>query len=603
MSNYFLFIIFIFIIIKINIIKPLCVENSNNCLKCNPLTNICAKCISQNFYPDQNGGCEGICRVGNNYCLECEDDGKICLKCEENYFPDRTGGCSYTNNCQLSNKGNCLNCINGYILFGEGNGPKICKSLNSEDLKNCKKINNISGLCEECNEGFYLNPGDSKCVETKNCYESSFGLCISCDVGYYLNKKKDICEKTINDLLFCKQTLDEKNCDICHFGFYLSEDGQCTDTINCSKTEGGKCIECKENNYLINEICTIEKNCKKADKDTGLCELCNEGFYLDKKDRKCKSNKEDNEYKYCEIYDEKCIKCQNWYFVGEDSKCSQTEKCSQSENGVCLECINDYYLGDDNKCTNIEHCISSGKTKYGCDECEKNYYFDRVNMTCNEEIDNLKNCKIAITWDNITRCSICRNNYYLNRTDYLCYDNSDENNKYYKCISTNFDNLCEECEKGLYLNFGDRKCTLGVGCKIAENWKKCIECEKNYCLDIKKGICKDNDFIEDESEKIYINCNKTNKEGTACEECLEGYEVGDEGFCIDVDHCEKKENGICVKCKEGDYFNGTFYCLNSVFGCMNTFIQFCSKCDNIMDLFSCTECEEGFEVNDYGICI
>ena len=130
-----------------------------------------------------------------------------------------------------------------------------------------------------------------------------------------------------------------------------------------------------------------------------------------------------------------------------------------------------------------------------------------------------------------------------------------------------------------------------------------MECDNFFCLDVKKGICVDNDYIEDESEKIYINCNRTNEEGTACEECLEGYKVGNEGFCIDVEHCEKRENGICVKCKEGDYLEGTLYCANSVFGCMSTFIQFCVKCDNITDLFSCTECEEGFEVNEYGFCV
>ena len=599
MFNILLYIFFIFIQIKI--IKPLCIDNSNNCLKCNPLTKLCAKCISSNFIPDNNGGCIGLCKIGNNYCLECEEDGKLCLKCEENFFPDKMGGCSYTNNCQSSNKGNCLNCNDGYFLFGEENGPKICKYLNTEDLKNCKTINTISGLCEECNEGYNLNQGDSKCVEAKNCYESSFGICTACDVGYYLNKKKDICEKTINNLIYCKQTLDEKNCDICYFGFYLSEDGQCVDTINCSKTKGGKCIECKENNYLINDICSNEENCKKADKDTGLCEVCNEGFYLDKKDRKCKSNKEDNEYKYCEIYDEKCIKCQNWYFVGEDYKCSQTDNCAHSENGECLQCIKDFFLGNDKKCSNIEHCIYSGKTGYGCDECEENYYFDNANMTCKKDNENFKNCKIAL--NNGTICSLCKNHFYLNKTDHKCYDNTKENNNYYKCISTNSDNLCEKCEDDLYLNFGDKKCTKAPGCQKAESWKKCIECERYYCLDVKNGICKDNDYIEDESEKIYINCNKTNKEGTACEECVEGYEVGDEGFCIDVDHCEKKENGICVKCKEGDYLNGTLYCANSVFGCMNTYIQFCVKCDNIMDLLSCTECEEGFELNDYGTCV
>ena len=600
MSNN-IFCLFIIFILKIKIVEPICIENQNNCQKCNPLTNICAKCIYENLIPDIFGGCEGLCNIGDNYCLECEDNGKYCKKCEESYFPDKSGGCSYTKNCQFSVNGKCLYCINGYILYGEENGPKICKYLNIDDLKNCKKISSITGLCEECNEGYNLNPGDLKCVDTKNCYKSSFGLCTSCDVGYYLNKKKGICEKTIDTLLFCKQTLDGNNCDLCNFGFYLSEDGQCTDTIKCSKSKGGKCIECIDGFYLIYDTCSKEKNCELADKDTGLCEKCNEGFYLDMKDRKCKSNKEENEFKYCEIFDEKCLKCQKWYFVGEDLKCSKTDNCAKSDNGECLECIHGYYLGKDKRCTNIRHCIYSGNNNYACDECEEKFYYDSFNVTCKEENENFTNCKVAL--NDGKKCSICRDNYYLNKTDYLCYDNTNENSNYYKCLSTNTDNLCEKCINNLNLNSGDRKCTISVGCKKAENYKKCLECDNFFCLDVKKGICVDNDYIEDESEKIYINCNRTNEEGTACEECLEGYKVGNEGFCIDVEHCEKRENGICVKCKEGDYLEGTLYCANSVFGCMSTFIQFCVKCDNITDLFSCTECEEGFEVNEYGFCV
>ena len=598
MSNIYFYIIILIIFIGVH---SLCVENQNNCLKCNSLTNNCAKCSSEYLIPNKNGGCEGICIIGNNYCLECEQNNKLCSKCEDNYYPDKNGGCSYTNNCESSYKGNCLNCVDGYILWGEEKGPKICKSKNTEDLKNCKSINSITGLCDECEWGYNLNPGDSKCVQTKNCYESSFGICNSCDVGYYLNKKTETCEKMIDTLFFCKQTLDGKNCDKCHFGFYLSEDGQCTDSINCSKSKGGKCIQCREGNYLIDDTCSNEKNCKKADKDTSLCEKCNEGFYLDIKDRKCKSNKENNEYKFCQIYDEKCIKCEDWYFVGEDSKCSKTANCSLSENGECIECSKNYFLGKDKKCTNIEKCIYSGNTNYACDECEKNYYFNALYMVCNEETQKLKNCKISS--DGIT-CSICREHFYLNKTDYLCYDNTNENSDYYKCLSTNRFNSCDKCENDYYLNSGDKKCTISYGCKYAENSKRCIECENYYCLDVKKGICVDNDYTEDENVKIYINCNRTNEEGTACEECLEGYEVGEEGYCVDVEHCTKRENGVCVKCFEGDdYFSDDLYCANSVFGCIKTFIHFCIKCENITDLFSCTECEEGFKVNDFGICV
>ena len=600
--NKAIFSFLIFVCFKISVINLSCIENTNNCQKCNPLTNLCAKCMTENLIPDKIGGCEGICKIGNNYCLECEINQKICSLCEEDYFPDKTGGCSYTNNCLTSNKGKCLNCIDGYILYGEENGPKICKDLNSEDLKNCKQVNTINGFCEECNEGYNLNPGDSKCIDVENCYESSFGECTSCDVGYYLNKKKGICEKSIDTFYFCKQTIDEINCDLCHFGSYLAKDGQCVDTINCSKSNKGKCIECSDKNYLIGDYCSEEKNCKTADKDTGLCEACKEGYYLDKNDRRCKSNLEDNEFKFCEISENVCIKCNSGYFLGEDFKCSNTENCAEADNRQCIDCKKDYYLGKDYRCTNIEHCLYSGNNNYACDECEEKYYFDSYNLTCKKENENFTNCKIAL--HDGKKCSICRDNFYLNRTDYKCYNNADENNIYSKCESVDTEGLCEKCINNYYLNSGDKKCTIDWGCKYSENPNKCLECDKYYCLDLKKGSCVDNDYIEDESQRIYINCNKTNEEGTACAECISGYEVGEEGYCVDTTHCEKEENGVCIKCKEGEYYSEeTLFCANRVYGCISTFIQFCVRCDNITDLYSCTECEEGFKINENGICV
>ena len=217
-----------------------------------------------------------------------------------------------------------------------------------------------------------------------------------------------------------------------------------------------------------------------------------------------------------------------------------------------------------------------------------------------EETENFTNCKFS---SDGTKCTICRDNYYLNKSDHLCYDNTKEDSKYYKCISIDNDNLCEKCANDYHLTSGDRKCTISIGCKNAVNSKKCIECDEYFCLDVKKGICVDNDYIENASDKFYINCNRTNEEGTACEECLDGYEVSEEGYCIDVEHCEKRENGICVQCQEEDFYAGSFYFANSVFNCLRTFVRFCVKCNNITDLFSCTECEEGFELNEYGICI
>ena len=58
---------------------------------------------------------------------------------------------------------------------------------------------------------------------------------------------------------------------------------------------------------------------------------------------------------------------------------------------------------------------------------------------------------------------------------------------------------------------------------------------------------------------------------------------------------------ICEKCRNEE--NEFFFCANSVFGCIKTFLKNCIKCDDLFNLFECTECEEGYKINEYGMCV
>jgi len=600
-----MFLIFFFSFLNIFISTQTCNENKNNCLKCHPLTNLCIKCISDNLIPDDNGGCSLKCTLGKNYCLECDFEENLCIKCEDdNYYPDNSGGCTYTNNCELSIRGECIKCNDNYVLVGEKEGIKICKNKNNDDLKNCNEINTKNGLCEKCENGYFLNKGDFKCIKTENCGYSLFGICVSCAEGYYLNKKKDICQKIENLFYGCKQTLEEKNCDICNENFYLAEDGQCSDTLMCNITEKGKCKICKEGYILLeNGSCTKEENCQMADKDTTLCDYCKKGYCLDNSIKKCLSNTENNEYQFCYIYKDHCTDCIMGYSLGDDLKCSTTNHCFQSDNGTCIECSQGYYLGYDYKCSNIEHCIYSGNDySLPCDECEDNYYYDFFTRRCIQTISyKFQNCKVALYMG--YRCTSCKNNYYINQGDSLCYENTNKSDIFYKCESSDFfGDKCEKCINGYFLNYGDYKCSKIENCKFSENEDNCIECREGYCLDLKKQKCVENDYIEDENNKFYIACNRTNEEGTKCEECIDGYEVGENGYCIDNKRCIEKTDGFCHKCKNDDFDYGKNYCANKIFGCIGTVLQNCVECDNILDLYSCTKCIEGYEPNPYGVC-
>jgi len=246
------FYFILFYISNIVAISPSCTENKNNCQKCNPITNLCVICLEDNYIPDNDGGCTPKCTLGKNYCNKCDNYEKLCTSCEYGYFPDEIGGCSFSENCQSSYKGKCLECKKNYVLIGEEN-LKVCKNLYSEDLKHCKSINTINGLCNECEIGYFLNKGDFKCSDSGNCLESLFGICTTCIEGYYLNKVKQKCIKIENSFFNCKQTIDDIICDKCNDYYYLAEDGQCVNTLKCLESQNGICIKCS-NGYFLTEI-------------------------------------------------------------------------------------------------------------------------------------------------------------------------------------------------------------------------------------------------------------------------------------------------------------------------------------------------------------
>ena len=586
----------ILIILKIAIFSPSCIVGVNYCSKCNPVTKLCIKCEKDIFIPDENGGCTGAnkCIGGTNHCIECNENENKCKTCETGYFPDSNGGCSYTDNCEISYQGNCLKCIDEYILIGASNLEiKICKSLNSEDLKNCEKINKEIGFCEKCIDDYYLGKGDKKCIKTENCYESSFGICKKCIKDYYYDKIEDICKKQNGIFENCIQTIDSKKCDICDDNYFLDEEGKCGKSNFCSKFgNDGLCEKCVSGYYPSNydNSCTTEKECYYAYEEFGICHLCLDNYYIDLKDGKCKSNQENNDYKHCYSVENGCILCATGYEFGEDLKCSSSKNCEESQYGLCIQCKDNYYLGLDHICTEIEHCEYS--RFYDCLQCEDNYYYDKNSKKCKIDKDNFKNCQYA----NDGICQKCRDDFYLNQTDYLCYNNS-EMGDFYKCamIHKN-ESFCISCVKDYYYGYKYKKCSIFEGCEKSLDEKRCIECSEYYCLDLKTGKCEYNDEIENEEKKYYYKCIRTNEEGTACEICLDGFNLSEEGLCIEEAHCvEKNENGNCVKCQNDE--NGSF-CVNPIFGCIELYYDNCLECNDIFYFDKCTKCYDGYEIDE-----
>lgn len=598
--------IILLISFKIILSAPNCQEGSKLCSRCHPITKLCIKCEKDIYAPDEDGGCVNAkkCTEGNHHCSKCDEDGKLCKTCEESYYPDENGGCSYSNNCAISYEGKCLICKEDFILIGKtdyyyDDDIKICKSINSEDLKNCQKIDIERGICQICNNGYYLTSGDIKCTMTQYCYESSFGVCRQCSYGYYLDKLQQKCLKQEGVFDHCRESIDGITCDKCDDDYYFDEEGLCGGTNYCAvRGEYTRCKQCINGYYLSNygDCCTKEKNCYYGNKDLGICTACIDNYCLDFKDGKCKSNTENDEYKYCKAADGECTSCEFGYYLGKDYKCCNTRHCSESYNGKCEECEDNYYLGLDNRCNSVEHCIYS--TEYEeCLECDNNYYYNKNKKNCKIAEGKFKNCKSGNENGN---CERCRNDFYLSRKDYLCYDNN-EKGPFYKCAySDSMGEYCTQCIDNYYLGYLDDKCTNIEGCDLSENENKCLECDEYYCLNLKDNRCYPNDEISDESKKFYYKCNRTNSEGNTCEICLEGFVLNENGLCIDEEHCSYKQGGICKACKDDEYAS---YCLNNIFGCVEYYSDNCLECNQLLDFGNCTKCETGFILDEYSQCV
>ncbi len=610
-KNFILFFIIVLSILDFSLSQN-CIDGQNLCTKCNIETDLCSLCQYNFLIPDDKGSCKinEICTVGKNYCQKCDSEYKLCQKCIEGFFPDQSGGCSYSQKCEISYYGQCIKCTENYFLIED---IKICKSESSDDFFNCLQIDYSTGFCEKCEEGYYLTSGDKKCISsTDNCKESIYGQCVECSDGYYLDQQdKRICKQTYdsNLPLHCLETEDGVTCIKCQLGFYLDEDGNCPYINYCSHSDGYNCTECIKGRYMnaIKSACTtVEKGCYGGDPDSGICLSCEEnGYYFDANDHQCKSNRIDgDDLKYCRHFSDKCDTCEIGYEVGEDGRCCNTRYCSQSDNNICQKCREGFYLTSNNFCSYTKNCISID-IYYVCEECEEGFYYNRQTKKCNKYNDeNFDNCRI--TNYNGKSCDGCRKGYYLKKPSNLCINNS-EKGKFYMCERTESSGTkCEKCWDEYYLGTKDYLCTKNDHCSTSDENGKCIECEnKSFCLDVSDGTCHTNSKVEDKKKSFYYKCLKTNKKGNKCEECVdEELTLDNEGYCRNENACYKKDDGHCEeKCYSVSYLLGFNYCFNQHFGCVKNILNIdCLQCNDDLNFEKCTKCNDGYKSNNEGFC-
>ncbi|CAK82971.1 unnamed protein product (macronuclear) [Paramecium tetraurelia] len=445
------------------------------CLTCNNLDE-CTSCQSTQFSL-QNG----VCQCFSFYYLS----GSTCLKCNK-----------FCENCNGSNKNNCLSCVTDYyraILFN----TCVCQigyyddGVNLPCLPICGDTLVVNG--EDCDDG-NNNPFDGchNCKFTcdEPCANCVSGKCLICQDGYKLlsNKCAPICGDSIvakfeqcedNNLtpydgcFKCKFSCSS-NCIDCYFGtclecdetngWYLQNDKTCA--TECGDSVKVPLVEyCDDANSEPMDGCdqcvySCNKNCVECIK--GTCVICEDGYTIERRTNTC-------------IVDHIC---------GDNQITKPMETCDDQNNlrfDGCYKC----QFSCQDSCTNCQN--------YGCLECntegwEYNDILLKCEPICGDGIIliNYEECDDLIS----VNCQSCR--FQCQDTCELCYKG-----------------LCHKCKKGWQLDKFYNSCypisgdSLIVGSEECDDFNRnpydgcyqsqyqcqmaCIKCELGKCKQCQNG--------------------------------------------------------------------------------------------------------------------
>lgn len=324
------------------------VLNCNTCVS--KLTNSCQVCNS-GYYIVTSALNIRTCTKCPSSCAECSvgaNSAIACTKCiSDSYFLNNTACSSCPSNCKkcANVTGVCQECNTGYykpqtIVPTTNTTTTTNNVTNTWNAKNyiacqvCLQNCNIctdSTTCSSCKDFYLLDASKKNCI---SCYGNSCqtcntsGNCLACSQGYYLNENSKCAQCVINNCNSCNQY---GACDSCQSGYYPSNDGnQC---LKCSSFDAN-CINCSGEN---------------------LCNSCTSTAYVETITQGLTTNR-------------LCRKCDIGTYVKNENSCGlctdfgKCKECTSSECSVCIDNASfDSYFSCSCNAGNIsigEACIS-----------------------------------------------------------------------------------------------------------------------------------------------------------------------------------------------------------------------------------------------------
>ena len=419
-------------------------EYSHNCLQCQDgyayIDDDITNCYDINDFDD------GYHQVDDDHFIKCHEN---CVSCSEKFTDDKQFCTECKNYVPFMLKENLLdeyfNCLENNCDL---NDPSLLFAYNENSyqcIKDCKdgvQPYNLTNVCwESCGKDyFFLDEESKKCYTICSKNENNGNI--------YSNYALGTCSK------------------------------ECSGEISTDKI----CLECdgEERKYKSkNEDCVeIPKECLIVDINTGLCKICNNGYYPLKGDLNKGSF---NCYGTLEDIIEKTNKT-NYYF---NDTGNYWDECYVS----CQTC--DSY-GSENR--------------QRCKTCKPGYhfpvYFENKYNNCKENLSSYDNC--TSTQEDIYKykdyCHFCNEGYsFVYNTDKCRKDEELKNGSFYedtiKIIKDYNTNETTEV-KIYYPCHKNCKTCKGKGDYYNNN---CLECKKGYEFDInnKKKTCIKSDEDED----------------------------------------------------------------------------------------------------------
>lgn len=384
----------------------------------------------------------------------------------------------------------------GWVL---DSSTKQCTSL-SQSTTNCK-TKSITGICLQCEDGFYLNGEECNVLSEKNyisnCAWFDKNECRLCERNYFFNG--ETCQEAGEKLEGCEFYNFENNgqsCLLCSSGKVLS-DGRCIEDVkndeNCAHFVDFECQECAHGfriqpNMLLHTlfsgttnpdftihdffksqevpfyrppalVCSqIEiPNCETFSLD-GSCEKCEAGYSLVGEDCQIVS---DSAVASCKTFRdlETCIQCDEDFYLDPSGNCLQInpqqfclEYKETSTKSECLTCFNSFYLSQNLSCLrriysrNIPSCEILSSREDTCQSCQSGFFLSNDKLSCFQEIMNCKEYLPSTRESGGLSCRKCASGHHFD-VEGNCVLGAVENCSEFKL----YVNECEVCEQGHFL--------------------------------------------------------------------------------------------------------------------------------------------------------